>query len=126
MTIGPEPIKQMDSRSGRLGKAAHLLDPAVEQRPRVMRPRARFGMELHRARAQLGEVEALDRAVVEGNVRRLPRLAGRDREAMVLAGDEDAARGPLDDGVIRAAVAVGELERRVPGGEREQLVAEAD
>ena len=33
---------------------------------------------------------------------------------------------PLDHGVVRAAVAERELERLVPGREREQLVAEAD
>jgi hypothetical protein len=117
----------MDSMSGRLGNACgHLLDPAIDDPPGVVRPGAGFGVELDGSGAPLGEVEALDRPVVERDVRRLTRLAGSDGEAVVLARDEDAARGALDDRVIRAAVAERELVGPVASREREQLVAEAD
>src|SRR6185312_6933619 len=110
MTIGPAPIKQMDSRSGRLGKAAHRLHPLLEDRPGVVRPRAGLGMELHGSGAQLGKVHALDGAVIERNVGRLTVLAWGNGEAVVLARDEHTACGPLQDGVIGAAVAELELE----------------
>src|SRR3954464_10349067 len=80
MTIGPEPIRQIERRSRRLGKR-HLLDPLAEQRPRVVRARPRCGMELHRARRQLREVEPLDGAVVERDVRGASLRRRSDREA---------------------------------------------
>src|SRR6187401_642058 len=76
MTIGPAPIRQMDWRSGRLGKAAHLLHPTLEDRPGIVRSRAGLGMELDRMRAQTGKVEPFDRSVVERDVRGLTILAG--------------------------------------------------
>src|ERR671923_823058 len=125
MTIGPEPIRQIDSRSGRLGKTVSFYE-FVDQVPGVVRARAGLGVELHRARAQLWEVEPLDGAVVERDVRRLARLARLDGEPVVLARDEHAAGCAMDDGVVRTAMAEWELERAVARGEREQLVAEAD
>src|SRR4051794_15535544 len=126
MTIGPAPIRQIESRSGRLGKAAHLLDPARENRPGVVRSGTGLGMELDGSGAQLGELEALDRAVVERHVRRLAILARGDGETVVLARHEHASAGPLDDRVISAAVSELELERLVAARQGEQLVAEAD
>src|SRR6186713_1046869 len=120
MTIGPEPIRQIDSMSRRLGKRAHLLDPAVDQAPGIVRAGTCLRMELDGARAQLGVLKPLDRLVVERDVRRLASLARRNRESVVLAGDEHAARVALDDGVIRAAVTERELERLVPGRERKE------
>src|SRR5919199_3174435 len=114
MTIGPEPIRQIEWRSPLRG-TGNLLDPAFEQRPRVVRPRPRLGVELRRAGAQLREVESFDGLVVEGHVRRLGVVRRRDREAVVLARDEDAAGLPLEHGVVRAAVAEWELEGLVPG-----------
>src|SRR3954464_2293098 len=87
MTIGPEPIRQIERRSRRLGKR-HLLDPLAEQRARVVRARPRLGMELHRGCGQLRKVEALDGAVVQRDVRGGRPRAWRDREAVVLARDE--------------------------------------
>src|SRR6266508_1287278 len=81
MTIGPDPIRQIDSRSRRLGKCAHLLDPTVDQAPGVVRPGPCFRVELDGAGAQLGILETLDRLVIEGDVGRLARLAGRDRKS---------------------------------------------
>ena len=55
------------------------------------------------------EREALHGAVVERDVRLLPSLVGADGEAVVLACDEDAAGGAVDDGMVRAAVAERQL-----------------
>src|SRR5919198_5678732 len=110
MTIGPEPIRQTERMSRRFGKP-HLLDPGREQWPRVVRARARLGMELHRAGSKLREVEPLDGAVVERNVRGFLRGRGSDRKAVVLARDEDAVRALVEHRVVRAAVAERELER---------------
>src|SRR4051794_33222270 len=104
MTIGPAPIRQIESRSGRLGKAAHLLDPGRENRPGVVWSGTSLGMELDGSGTQIAELQAFDRAVVERHVRRLAVLAGGDGKAVVLARDEHASGGPLDDRVIGAAV----------------------
>src|SRR5437868_5055827 len=101
MTIGPEPMMQIDSMSVRLGSVLQLLDPRREDRRAVVRPRARLGMELRRARAQLPVMEPFDRAVVQRRVRDAGALAGRDCEAVVLRRDEDAARVVVDDRMIR-------------------------
>src|SRR5437867_5419997 len=117
MTIGPEPIRQTDSMSRRLGKRAHLLDPPVDQAPRVVRTGPCLGVELDGARAQLGVLEPLDGLVVERDMCRLPRLARSDREPVVLRGHEHPARGTLDDRMVRSTVPERELERLVPGRE---------
>src|SRR3954467_9041327 len=77
ITIGPEPTMQIDSMSLRRG-IGHLRHPGLEQGPRVVRAGTGFGMELERAGAQVGELEALDRAVVERDVGDLGRLARGD------------------------------------------------
>ena len=128
MTIGPEPMTQTHSRS-RLRRHQRLRSSStqlLEDRPGVVRARAGLGVELHRARTQLREVEALDRPVVEGDVRGLVGVRGLDREAVVLARHEHPPAAPLEHRVVRAAVAERELERPVSGREPEQLVAEAD
>src|SRR4051795_13147880 len=87
-------MSAMLSMSWRLGIDPILLqlgDPVLEERPRVVRSGPGLRVELHRARAQIGELEALDRAVVERDVRGLPGLGGLDREAVVLARHEDGA-----------------------------------
>src|ERR1700683_5199653 len=124
MTIGPEPIRQIERRSSRRG-SAHLLQPAPEERTGVVGAGPRLGVELHRGGAELGIAEALASAVVERDVARLRVVAG-DREAVVLAGHEHAAARALKDRVVGAAMAEAELEGRPPGREREQLVSEAD
>src|SRR5213592_379035 len=102
----------MACRSSRLGIArGDLLDPALEQRPGVVRSRAGLRVELDGRRAYVGRGEALHRVVVEGEVGRLPRLRRRDREAVVLGGDEDAPGRPLEHGMVRAAVPERQLER---------------
>src|SRR6266508_605565 len=67
MTIGPDPITQMELRSGRFGKP-QLLDPALEQRPGVMRAWARLGMELQRASALTGQRKPFHGAVIQRDV----------------------------------------------------------
>ena len=80
-------------------------------------------VELHRVRAQLGEVEALDGAVVERDVRRLLGVARRDREAVVLDRHEHAAglRARAPDGSRRggrtaACTSRGRSRARAAGG----------
>src|SRR5215212_4055523 len=104
----------MSSRRG-----TEVLHELAQDRPGVVRAWARLGMELRRAGAQVAEVEALDGAVVEGDVRRLARLRRLDGEAVVLARDEDAAARALQHRVVRTAVPEGELVRLQIRGERE-------
>src|SRR5215210_1403536 len=111
----------MEWRSRRLG-IGHLLDPLLEDRPGVVRPRSGLRMELHRARVLQREVETLDSAVIERNVDRLPCFRGCDCEAVVLAGDQHAPGGAVEHRVVRTTVPEGELERLMSGREGEQLV----
>src|SRR5579859_6772444 len=114
---------QIDSMSVLRGKLVH---PLLDERPGVVRAGAGFGMELKRTRAQLRELEALDRAVVERYVRRLRRLARFDGKAVVLARDKDATGSSFQHRMVRAAMAERELVRLVAGRLGDQLVAEAD
>ena len=109
-----------------------------------MRPRPRLGVVLDGAAGDVEQLQALDRAVVEVDVRErggaevgLPahRLVGVDRapaaraergEAVVLGGDLDAARWRGRGRVVGAAVAERQLEGLEADGAAEQLVAEAD
>src|SRR5436305_85890 len=123
MTIGPEPRMQIDSMSVLRGNVVH---PPLDERPRVVRAGAGFGVELERASTQLGEVEAFDRAVVKGDVRRLGGFTRAHREAVVLARDEHAPTLPLEHGVVRAAMAERELVRLVARCPSDELMPEAD
>src|SRR5919106_6080387 len=114
-------MTQIESRSGLRG-IGQPLDEVVDDVSRVVRPGARFRVELERVSAKLRVVEALDRAVVEGDVRRLARLARLDREAVILARDEDATARPLEHGMVRTAVAERQLARLVAGRAGEELV----
>src|SRR5687767_4371718 len=122
MTIGPEPTRQMERRSGRFGKP-QLLDPRFEQRPGVMRSRPCFRMKLQRASPFEGE--PFHGAVVKGDVCDLRRIS-LDREAVVLARDEHLVRRDLENGMVRPAVPEGELVRLQTCCQPEQLMAEAD
>src|ERR1700757_540486 len=83
-------------------------------------------MELEGAGAQVGQLKALDRPVVERDVRHPGRLARPDGEAVVLARDEHAAAETFVHRVVRAAVPERELVRLVARRASDQLVAEAD
>src|SRR3954451_7070545 len=111
--------------SSRRGKP-HLLDPATEDRPRVVRARARLGMELHRARPQLRIRKPFHGAVVQRLVSRAAVVTRRDREAVVLARHEHAAGLAGEDRMVAAAMPERELERREAVRESEQLLPEAD
>src|SRR5215208_1090519 len=124
MTIGPDPITQIERRSRRSGNA-HLLDPRLDQVPRVVGPGPGLWMELHRAGTLAWEREPLDGAVVERDVSDLGTVP-LDREAMVLARDEHAVRAQVEHRVVRTAVAERELEGLESRRQREQLMAEAD
>src|SRR5690349_17642115 len=83
-------------------------------------------MELRRARAELRVVETLDRPVVERAVRDARLVAGCDREAVVLRGDEHLARAVVEHRMVRAAMTERQLEGLLAGRHREQLMTEAD
>src|SRR6476619_1475606 len=100
-------MMQIVSMSVRLGNVVY---PLLEQRPRVVRPRSRLRVELERLRAQLRELEALDRLVVERVVACVALVFRAHGEAVVLARDEHAARLALEHRMVRAAVAERELE----------------
>ena len=105
------------------GASARVGDP-VEEGNGVVRPGRGLGVELERLEAVAAQ--ALDGAVVERDVADLGRVARRDREAVVLGGDEDPLRAGDADGVVGAAVAERELERLQAEREPDELVAEAD
>src|SRR5215204_1961152 len=108
MTIGPEPMTQIERRSGLRGMP-HLPDEGLEQRPRVVRTGRRLWVELHRAGALRGQLEPLHRAVVERLVRDVAAVARLHREAVVLARDEHPAGRTLEHRMVGAAVAEREL-----------------
>ena len=111
---------------------------------RVVRAGPGLGVVLDGARRHVAQHQALDRAVVEVDLRQLGgaevglpahRLVGvdrllavraDDREAVVLARDVDPAGLEVLDRVVGAAVAERELGRLQADGAAEQLVAEAD
>src|SRR3954453_21119870 len=63
MTIGPEPRIRILWRSSLLGTDG--LQEAVELVERVVRPRPRLGVVLHRRAVDLEQLETLDHAGVE-------------------------------------------------------------
>ena len=134
MTIGPRAEHEdlVEVVSTRHTKRSEEL---VEEAERVVRPRAGLRVVLHAAGRHVERADALDRAVVEVDVRQLDRAdlrldplarLPRHREAVVLRGDGDPAGAQVLDRVVGAAVAERELERVQPGRAGEQLVAEAD
>src|SRR5262245_62385690 len=127
MTIGPEPIRQMDSRSGRRGMSAspELCHPGLDERPGVVRARTCFRMELHRPGALRGHRKALDGLVVERAVSDLGARAA-DGEAVVLGGHQHAVLLNVEHRMVRAAVTERQLVRLEPKDDAEQLMAKAD
>src|SRR6185312_5031371 len=101
--------------------ARERRDEARQRRPGVVRARARLGVVLHRGDWHPGQLDALDRAVVERYVRNPPAAEARievatlarraDGEAVVLGRHEHPAGVELEHRMVRAAVAEAELER---------------
>src|SRR5690349_17921243 len=96
MTIGPAPMMSTLLMSVRLGTLAllHQLREAIEQITDVVRPRARLRVPLKAERGPIGARESLQAAVEKRNVSRsqVRRQRARiDREAVILAGDDDRA-----------------------------------
>src|SRR3954471_4996644 len=144
MTIGPEPRMRIFSMSSLRGMGGDLLQEAVEEIEAVVRAGPGLGVVLDRGAGDVEQREALDRPVVEVEVRELGGaevglpahgLVGVDRllasrpehgEAVVLRGDLDAAGLEVLDRVVAPAVAERELERLQAHRAAQQLVAEAD
>src|SRR5262249_6556196 len=109
--------------------ARHELREALEQVERVVRARGGFGVVLHAKSAEVGDLQALARDVVEVRVGALRADRERveiDAEAVVLRGDLDAPGGEVLHRLVRAAVAEFELVGLAAEGQGEELVAEAD
>src|SRR4051812_25756677 len=108
MTIGPLPSTRILRRSSLRGTEGP--EELVEERQAVVRSRAGLRVVLDAAGGHVKRTDALDRAVVEVDVRQLDRadlglqplagLAGH-REAVVLRGDRDAAAAQVLDRVVR-------------------------
>src|SRR5438309_10021398 len=131
MTIGPAPMMSTLLMSVRLGTAAllHHLGEAVEEIPDVVRPGARLGMPLKAERRPVGACEALQAAVEERYVGGLEVRRERvrvDREAVILAGDDDRSSLQVLHRVAGAALPALHLHGLGAGGEPHELVAEAD
>src|SRR3954447_3029716 len=92
MTIGPEPMSRIDSRSSLRGMPVHQLVELVEEVARVVWPRSRFGMMLHAEGGRVVYAQTFAHAVVEvdvGHLRRARQRVDHDREVVVLARDLD-------------------------------------
>src|SRR5687767_773527 len=99
MTIGPEPITQIEWRSSLRGMS-ELLHELVDGVARVVRARPGLRVELERAGAQLRERKPFHRAVVERHVRRLEAVGRLDGEPVVLSRHEDPAGRALEHGMV--------------------------
>src|SRR3954447_9981067 len=119
-------MSAMLSMSVLLGSCLQLLDERADDRRRVVRAGGCLRGELRRARAEVGIVEALHRPVVQRAVRDAGLVAGCDREAVVLRGDEHLARPVVEHGMVCTAMPERQLERLLAVCHREQLVAETD
>src|SRR6266705_306479 len=131
MTIGPAPMMRTLSMSVRLGTLAlfyHFREP-VQQIADVVRSRARFGVPLETERGPVGARRALQAPVKKRDVgaSQVRRERGRiDREAVVLAGDDDRAALQVLHRVVGAVMSELHLHGLGSGGEAHQLMAEAD
>src|SRR5688572_9404731 len=147
MTMGPEPSRRIVSRSSRRGirrrsqagarGAPHGGNEISEVMSRVVGARRGFGVVLDREQWALDVPEPLHRPVVEVDVgdlelrgalhHALPSYARfPNREAVIVAGDVDAAGSQVLDRMVPAVMAELELVGRAAVREREQLVPQAD
>src|SRR5438105_824831 len=119
--MGPAPMMRMERMSERFGMKSgarsevrggllflHQFHKAVEEIRHLPRARARFRVALEAVGGLVGELDALQRAVEEramgGAHVRGERLLV-NREAVVLARDEDLAGRQVLHGMVRAVVA---------------------
>src|SRR6266705_263586 len=131
MTMGPAPMMRTLLMSVRLGTPAllHQLCEAIEEIPDVVRPGARFGMPLKAKRRSIGACESLQAAVEERNVGGLEVRRKRvrvDREAVVLAGDDDRSALQILHRRVGAVMPELHLQGFRARGKTHELVAEAD
>src|SRR5258708_13219185 len=131
MTIGPAPMIRMLSMSVRLGTPAllHQFGEPVEEIADIVRAGACFGMPLEAERGPVGAREALQAPVEERHMGGLEVRRERvriDREAVVLAGDEDRAALQVLHRVVCAVMSELHLHGLGSGGEAHQLMADPD
>src|SRR5256885_13746805 len=131
MTIGPAPMISTLLMSVRLGTAAllHHRCEAVEEIADVVRPGACLGVSLEAERRPVGARETLEASVEERYVGGLEVRRERvriDREAVILAGDDDRSLLQILHRVVRAMMPELHLHGPRPGCEPHELVAEAD
>src|SRR5579862_2953953 len=104
-------MMRIDLMSVRLGIRLLLLHhryEAVEEIRHLARAGARLGMALEAVGRLVGELDALERSIEERSVRGAHVRGQRllvDGEAVVLAGDEDAAAREILHRMVRAVVA---------------------
>ena len=108
-------------RTNRLARCHHL-DEDIEEIGRIVRSWARFRVVLH-AEDRLGCVaKARERAVVEMDVRWLATCGAQarfvDAEAVVLAGDFNAASEEISHWLVRTAMTKLQFPCRGTKGER--------
>jgi hypothetical protein len=124
----------MDLMSERFGMSYFLLlvhqaGETVEQVADVVRAGRGFRVALEAERRLVGAGQALQRAVEQRDVRGAQVVGQRllvHREAVVLAGDAHAAGIEVLHRVVGAVVAELHLEGLGAGGQRHDLVAQAD
>ena len=100
-----------------------------EQKRRVKRTPSSFRVELHRKERLRDVNNSFVRTVVRVDEERLPPFRQRlvvDGIPMVLTGDVAPRRPEIDAGLVHAAVPVLHLVGLRAGGQREELVPEAD
>ena len=109
---------------------AGRLDEPVEDRQRVERTRAAFGVVLHRFDRQRSVAQPLHRSVVQVDLadheaaRRRQRV-GNDGDLVVLGGDLDQTSLEVLHGVVRGVVAERKSPRPRSGRAADDLVAQA-
>src|SRR5262249_48359787 len=105
------------------------LQESVEEAGGVVRAGGGLGVVLDGEDRLAGDLEALDRAVVQVDLSHPAgggERGGVDREAVVLAGDQNLPRRQVLNRLVAAMMAEAQLVGRAAQGEPQELVAEAD
>src|SRR5262245_42601863 len=114
MTIGPDPMRRIDSRSSLRGMPVHQVVELVEEVASVVGPGSGLGVVLDAERRRVQHAQALADTVVEVDVRHLRDLRkriSRDREVVVLARDLDLVRREAAYRMVAAVMAERQLVR---------------